>query len=103
MERGILLPHAGSDHWSGGASRRMIGTPARAVGCLSPALRLSLNPTMPSQTMSQDDKLIDLNAERAKRVHDLNEKRLNEVRQAFEQAMPLGKAKKKPKNKPKKR
>ena len=53
--------------------------------------------------MSQDDKLIDLNAERAKRVHDLNEKRLNEVRQAFEQAMPLGKAKKKPKNKPKKR
>ncbi len=54
-------------------------------------------------TMSQDDKLIDLNAERAKRVHDLNEKRLNEVRQAFEQAMPLGKGKKKPKNKPKKR
>jgi hypothetical protein len=53
--------------------------------------------------MSQDDKLIDLNAERAKRVHDLNDKRLNEVRQAFEQAMPLGKPKKKPKNKPKKR
>ncbi|KPA98356.1 hypothetical protein PF70_01531 [Pseudomonas asplenii] len=53
--------------------------------------------------MSQDDKLIDLNAERAKRVHDLNEKRLNEVRQAFEQAMPLGKGRKKPKNKPKKR
>ena len=46
---------------------------------------------------------IDLNAERAKRVHDLNDKRLNEVRQAFEQAMPLGKPKKKPKNKPKKR
>ena len=53
--------------------------------------------------MSDDDKLIDLNAERAKRVHDLNDKRLNEVRQAFEQAMPLGKPKKKPKNKPKKR
>ena len=53
--------------------------------------------------MSQDDKLIDLSAERAKRVHDLNDKRLNEVRQAFEQAMPLGKARKKPKNKPKKR
>ncbi|HEF4758355.1 TPA: hypothetical protein SAN82_000754 [Pseudomonas putida] len=57
--------------------------------------------------MSQDDKLIDLNAERAKRVHDLNDKRLNEVRQAFEQAMPLGKTKKtskaKSKNKPKKR
>jgi hypothetical protein len=56
-----------------------------------------------TDAMSQDDKLIDLNAERAKRVHDLNDKRLNEVRQAFEQAMPLGKAKKKPKNKPKKR
>jgi hypothetical protein len=56
-----------------------------------------------SHAMSQDDKLIDLNTERAKRVHDLNEKRLNEVRQAFEQAMPLGKTKKKPKNKPKKR
>lgn len=35
--------------------------------------------------------------------HDLNDKRLNEVRQAFEQAMPLAKAKKKPKGKPKKR
>jgi len=56
-----------------------------------------------AKNMSQDDKLIDLNAERAKRVHDLNDKRLNEVRQAFEQAMPLGKAKKKTKNKPKKR
>ncbi|MDR6945735.1 hypothetical protein J2Y39_000315 [Pseudomonas sp. 2957] len=44
--------------------------------------------------MSQDDKLIDLSTERAKRVHDLNEKRLNEVRQAFEQAMPLGKPRK---------
>ncbi|MCZ2996021.1 hypothetical protein NYY81_18495, partial [Acinetobacter baumannii] len=56
-----------------------------------------------SPAMSEDDKLIDLNAERAKRVHDLNDKRLNEVRQAFEQAMPLGNVKKKPKNKPKKR
>ncbi len=64
-----------------------------------------LDQTPMCPTMSQDDKLIDLNAERAKRVHDLNEKRLNEVRQAFEQAMPLTKAKarKKPKNKPKKR
>ncbi|HEK1008690.1 hypothetical protein [Pseudomonas sp. NPDC012596] len=53
--------------------------------------------------MSQDN-LIDFDAERAKRVHDIKEKRLNEVRQAFEQAMPLGKAKKKkPKGKPKKR
>ena len=53
--------------------------------------------------MSQDNKLVDLGAERAKRVHDLNEKRLNEVRQAFEQAMPLTSLKKKPKKKPKKR
>jgi hypothetical protein len=53
--------------------------------------------------MSQDEKLIDLGTERAKRVHDLNEKRLNEVRKAFEQAMPLGKTQKKPKKKPKKR
>jgi hypothetical protein len=67
-----------------------------------PAL-LSLTRHDVSQAMSDDDKLIDLNAERAKRVHDLNDKRLNEVRQAFEQAMPLGKAKKKSKNKPKKR
>ncbi|MEJ3591153.1 hypothetical protein [Pseudomonas bubulae] len=48
--------------------------------------------------MSQDTKLVDLGAERAKRVHDLNEKRLNEVRKAFEQAMPLAKTAKKPKN-----
>ncbi len=69
--------------------------------------RLNSFPSDALSAMSQDDKLIDLNAERAKRVHDLNEKRLNEVRQAFEQAMPLGTAKKKPKskskNKPKKR
>ncbi|MHC6224400.1 hypothetical protein ACYU03_06400 [Pseudomonas sp. X10] len=52
--------------------------------------------------MSQDN-LIDFGAERAKRIHDLNEKRLNEVRQAFEQAMPLSKPRKKPKGKPKKR
>jgi hypothetical protein len=64
--------------------------------------RIAIHCTMP-YAMSQDDKLIDFSAERAKRVHDLNEKRLNEVRQAFEQAMPLGKPKKKPKNKPKKR
>ena len=53
--------------------------------------------------MSQDTNLVDLGAERAKRVHDLKEKRLNEVRHAFEQAMPLAKAAKKPKKKPKKR
>jgi hypothetical protein len=53
--------------------------------------------------MSADENLIDLGAERAKRVHDLNDKRLNEVRNAFEQAMPLAKGKKKSKSKPKKR
>ncbi len=54
-------------------------------------------------TMSDDPNLIDFSAERAKRVHDLNEKRLKEVRQAFEQALPLGKGAKKPKKKPKKK
>jgi len=49
-----------------------------------------------------DDKLIDFAAERDKRIHDLRDKRLDDMRQAFEQAMPLAK-KKKPKNKPKKR
>ncbi|MFF7710611.1 hypothetical protein [Pseudomonas sp. NPDC007930] len=53
-------------------------------------------------TMAQDDNLIDFSSERAKRVHDLNDKRLNDLRQAFEQALPLpGRKKKKPK--PKKR
>lgn len=52
--------------------------------------------------MSQDDNLIDFSQERAKRVHDLNDKRLNELRQAFEHAMPLP-GRKKPKKKPKKR
>lgn len=54
--------------------------------------------------MSDDDnQVIDFGAERAKRIHDLNDKRLNEVRKAFEQAMPLGKTRKKSKSKPKKR
>lgn len=54
-------------------------------------------------TMSDDHNLIDFSAERAKRVHDLNDKRLLEVRQAFEQAMPLSAARKKSKKKPKKK
>jgi hypothetical protein len=49
-----------------------------------------------------DDNVIDLNRERDKRVHDRHEKRLNEVREAFVQALPLAKPKKKPKGKPKK-
>ncbi|MGE4407150.1 hypothetical protein [Pseudomonas sp.] len=44
--------------------------------------------------MSSDEKLIDFSAERSKRIHDLNDKRLDEMRQAFEQALPLGKPKK---------
>jgi hypothetical protein len=53
--------------------------------------------------MSHDDKLIDFSAERGKRIHDLHDKKLDEMRQAFEQALPLPKAKKKAKAKPKKR
>ncbi|WP_415844319.1 hypothetical protein ACMYUJ_13725 [Stutzerimonas zhaodongensis] len=53
--------------------------------------------------MSSEEKLIDFSAEREKRIHDIKEKRLAEMRQAFEQALPLGKPKKKPKTKPKKR
>lgn len=53
--------------------------------------------------MSNDEKLIDLTAERDKRIHDVHEKRLQDVRKAFEQALPLGKTRKKGKSKPKKR
>ncbi|MCJ1885299.1 hypothetical protein LNN38_10645 [Pseudomonas sp. LA21] len=53
--------------------------------------------------MSNDDKLIDFASERDKRIHDVHEKRLQDVRQAFENALPLGKARKKGKSKPKKR
>ena len=47
------------------------------------------------------EKLIDFTAERGKRIHDLHDKRLDEMRQAFEQALPLpkGKSKSKPKKK----
>jgi hypothetical protein len=54
--------------------------------------------------MNNDDKLIDFGSERDKRIHDLNDKRLDEMRKAFEQALPLPKAKKaKARSKPKKR
>ncbi|MCP1649266.1 hypothetical protein [Pseudomonas nitroreducens] len=53
--------------------------------------------------MSNDDKLIDFTAERDKRIHDVHEKRLQDVRKAFEQALPLSKPRKKGKSKPKKR
>ncbi|MDF5939188.1 cytochrome c oxidase subunit CcoM [Pseudomonas aeruginosa] len=39
--------------------------------------------------MNDDDKVIDLSAERDKRIHDVHEKRLQEVRKAFEQVLPL--------------
>ncbi|MFD2837452.1 hypothetical protein ACFS3C_15485 [Azotobacter vinelandii] len=44
--------------------------------------------------MSSDDNLIDFSSERSKRIHDLHEKRLNDVRQAFAQALPLPPGKK---------
>lgn len=53
--------------------------------------------------MSNDENLIDFSAERDKRIHDLHEKRLQDVRKAFEHALPLGKTRKKGKSKPKKR
>lgn len=49
--------------------------------------------------MSQDDNLIDFASERGKRIHDLKDKRLNEMRQAFEQALPLTQAEAKKKSK----
>jgi hypothetical protein len=53
--------------------------------------------------MSNEVQLIDFSAEREKRIHDIKEKRLAEMRQAFEQALPLTKPKNKGKRKPKKR
>ncbi|MBV2133975.1 hypothetical protein KRX52_14435 [Pseudomonas sp. MAP12] len=50
-----------------------------------------------------DDTLIDFAAERERRIHDLHEKRLQDVRLAFEQVLPLSARKKKAKGKPKKR
>lgn len=42
--------------------------------------------------MSGDRQPIDFAAERDKRIHDLHERRLGEVRAAFERALPLPKA-----------
>lgn len=56
----------------------------------------------PDTAMSQDDNLIDFASERGKRIHDLKDKRLNEMRQAFEQALPLAQAKAKAGKKAKK-
>jgi len=53
--------------------------------------------------MSSDEKLIDFSAERAKRIHDLNDKRLEDMRKTFEQVLPLGKPKKNKGKKPSKK
>lgn len=53
--------------------------------------------------MSSEEQVIDFSVEREKRIHDIKEKRLAEMRQAFEQALPLSKPKKKPRTKPNKR
>ena len=55
--------------------------------------------------MSSDssENIIDLSAERTRRVHDLNEKRLQEVRSAFVSALPLQKVTAQRKTKPKKK
>lgn len=52
---------------------------------------------------NDDETLIDFAAERDKRVHDLKDKRLNQVRLAFERALPLPKSTKKAKGKSKKK
>jgi hypothetical protein len=49
-----------------------------------------------------NDNLIDFGSERGKRIHDLHDKRLDEMRKAFEQALPLSRGKA-PRKKPKKR
>jgi len=57
--------------------------------------------------MTDEAKLIDFSSERARRIHDLHDKRLDEMRQAFEKALPLPKPRKASKSrkggKPKKR
>lgn len=49
------------------------------------------------------ENIVDLNSERHRRVHDLNEKRLQGVRAAFIKALPLSKAAAKAKRKPKRK
>lgn len=46
-----------------------------------------------------ENNVIDLSGERVRRVHDLNEKRLQDVRAAFVKALPLPTAKVKTKKK----
>ena len=52
----------------------------------------------------RDETLIDFAAERERRIHDLHERRLQDMRQIFEQVLPLAAKKKSRKGaKPKKR
>lgn len=57
--------------------------------------------------MNPSGQLIDLASERGKRIHDLHDKRLEEMRRAFEQALPTkaqtSKGKSRTKAKPKKK
>ena len=41
-----------------------------------------------------DDKLIDFAAERSRRIHDLHDRKLEEMRQAFSAVLPLPASKK---------
>lgn len=52
---------------------------------------------------NEDSNLIDFGSERDKRIHDLHDKRLNEMRSAFEQALPLNSSTKNRRSKPKKK
>ncbi len=49
------------------------------------------------------ENIVDLSTERTRRVHDLNEKRLQNVRAAFVKALPLSKVAVKSKKKSKKK
>ncbi|VFT42391.1 putative alkylated DNA repair protein [Pseudomonas aeruginosa] len=100
-------PFPGTDPWQpAGHARRNPASLATSGGEDPPLLHAPFEPDLPpgvSPAMNDDDKVIDLSAERDKRIHDVHEKRLQEVRKAFEQVLPLGKPRKKPKGKPKKR
>ncbi|QEY58318.1 hypothetical protein FXF61_03640 [Pseudomonas sp. C27(2019)] len=56
-----------------------------------------------SMSRESVDNVLDLSSERQRRVHDLNEKRLQSVRAAFVSVLPLPEAGAKPKKKTKKK
>lgn len=55
------------------------------------------------KTESRDTPVIELDAERPKRIHEIHEKRLQRMRQAFEQALPLQTANKQKKQRKRKK